>query len=88
MLLIAGPSRRPNDVGISLHARSGCHAAADGVAALAVAARCPPSVAARVRSAIYHSGRYDCRVSPAAAFMMAASDKRLAPLAASVQITD
>jgi len=88
MLMIAGPSRRPNDVGISLRARVGCPVAAAGMAALAIKARCPASTAARVRSAIFHSGRYDCRVSAAAAFMIAGSPKLLAPFAGSVLITE
>lgn len=88
MLLIAGPSRRPNDVGISLRARSGCPVAAAGIAALALDARCPARVAERVRGAIFHSGRYDCRVSPGVAYLIAASPKRLAPFDGSVILTD
>lgn len=62
-LLLAPPSRRANDVAISLRGPAGDPAVADLVAREAMGASCPAGKAARVRSAILHSGRYDCRVS-------------------------
>ncbi len=62
-LLLAPPSRRGNDVAISLRASSRDAAVADLIACEAMGASCPTDKADRVRSAILHSGRYDCRVS-------------------------
>lgn len=65
-LLLAPPSRRANDVAISLRGPAGDPAVADLVAREAMGASCPADKATRVRSAILHSGRYDCRVSHSA----------------------
>lgn len=71
MLLLRGPSQRPNDVAISLRAQSGCQITAQAMAKAAMRAKCPPAIAERVRVCILHSGRYDCRVSAGAAFLLA-----------------
>lgn len=63
MLLLAPPSRRENDVAISLRAPAGDPRVADVVTEAAMGSSCPADKARRVRSAILHSGRYDCRVS-------------------------
>ncbi len=63
MLLLAPPSRRENDVAISLRAPAGDVRIADLVTEAAMGSSCPAEKARRVRSAILHSGRYDCRVS-------------------------
>jgi hypothetical protein len=87
-LLLRGPSRRPHDLGVSLRARPGCPAAADAMAALSCRAGCPPDVAARVRSAILHSGRYDCRIAPAAALLFGLAAPGLAPHDGSIELVD
>jgi hypothetical protein len=66
ILLLAPPSRRANDVAISLRGPAGDPAVADLIACEAMGASCPADKAARVRSAILHSGRYDCRISHSA----------------------
>ena len=71
MLLLRGPSRRTNDVAVSLRAPSGCAVTAQAMAKAAMRAKCPPAIAERVRVCILHSGRYDCRVSAGAAFLLA-----------------
>ena len=76
-LLLRAPSTRPNDMAISLRAPAGCPATADEMARLAIGSSCPPAVAERVRSCILHSGRYDCRVTPSAAFFLSAKQTRL-----------
>lgn len=63
MLLLAPPSRRAHDVAISLRAPAGDAQAAAVVVDVALGSSCPADKAERVRSAILHSGRYDCRVS-------------------------
>lgn len=63
MLLLAPPSRRAHDVAISLRAPAGDAKAAAVVVDVALGSSCPADKAERVRSAILHSGRYDCRVS-------------------------
>lgn len=63
MLLLSPPSRRENDVAISLRAPAGDPHVAAVVAEAAMGSSCPANKAERVRSAILHSGRYDCRVS-------------------------
>lgn len=87
-LLLRAPSTRPNDIAVSLRAPSGCPVIANGVATLAMDAKCPPAVAERVRSCILHSGRYDCRISAGAAFYLIRNPDVMAPFGASVVLTE
>jgi hypothetical protein len=60
MLLLAPPSTRPPDAGVTI---VGPPDSARQVARAALANGCPRTVADRVESCIRHSGRYDCRIS-------------------------
>lgn len=88
MLLLSPPSRRGNDVGITLRAPAGCQTTARTMADLAIGSSCPERVAERVRSCILHSGRYDCRVTPAAALFLARSPDLFDAFGGSIEITD
>ena len=61
--LLRAPSRRGNDVAVSLRAPSGCPRTADRMAGEALRSGCPKPVALKVRDCVLHSGRYDCYVS-------------------------
>lgn len=88
MLLLRGPTRQANDVAISLRAPSGCPVVAARVADVARSMRCPPPTVERVRSCILHSGRYDCRVSAAVAFLLARSPDLMGRCGGHAVLTD
>jgi hypothetical protein len=66
LLMLRAPSRRRDDVSISLRAPAGSTTIADLMRDVALGASCPPDKAMQVRSCILHSGRYDCRVATCA----------------------
>lgn len=88
MLLLRAPSRRRDDIGITLRAPAGCQRIAAEMADIAMGSACPPDVAERVRTCIYHSGRYDCRVSAAAAYFLVNKPKLFEICDGSIEITD
>lgn len=79
MLMLPPPSRRVNDVAISLRAPAGCNTTAEAMANVARLCNCPPHIAERVRACILHSGRYDCRIAVTAAYYLVHKPDLLRP---------
>lgn len=69
-LLLRAPSRREDDISISLRAPAGDPAVAGLMAEIALGASCPEDKAEQVRLCILGSGRYDCRVATCAVSTM------------------
>ena len=66
MILLRAPSRRQDDISISLRAPAGDPVIAGLMAEVALGASCPKDKAEQVRLCILGSGRYDCRVATCA----------------------
>jgi hypothetical protein len=69
-LLLRAPSRRQDDISISLRAPADDPVIAGLMAEIALGASCPEEKAEQVRLCILGSGRYDCRVATCAVSTM------------------